>query len=214
MNTRTYWLALLLPACGSSSSRPIDSDAAPLPPDTSQPAVDAPPDLRFYPLEVGRTWSYTGSQTYQGQTTDTSVTTQITGMQLFDNRNAFVSVAQFATGSLTSYVDVESADDTWIEYSGGSGQWLPETKAPVQEGASWTYYYSGTRMQTWHDVGQVTVAAGTFDDCWRIDYMVLETSQPGDVNYAILCRGVGEVRAEMALSNGFTSHTELISRSF
>ena len=220
-NTPTTSIALLLAACSGGSqpgSATVDAPAATADAgaDASHTGADAAGDPRFMPCELGRSWSYTGSQTYQGTTTDESFTTQIIGQQPYDGRTAFVGQTQYVGGggSVTTYVDPEGADDTWGEYSGDSAQWLPFTKGPVQEGVSWTYSYSGTRVQTWHAAGQVTVAAGTFDSCWRIDYVVVESSQPGDVNFTIVCRGVGSVRSEMTLSNGFSLTSELISKSF
>jgi hypothetical protein len=166
-------------------------------------------DTRLAPYEVGRTWTFTGSQTSQGVTTPSTFTTTVAGQETYDGKSAFVITA----GTVTSYASLDG-DTTWVEYANTTGQWLPSTKAPVVDGASWTYVYSGTRTQTWHAVGPQTVQAGTFDDCWRIDYVVKETSQPGDVNYTILCRGVGEVLQEMSLSNGFQMHYELVSKSF
>ena len=181
---------------------------------TKSPDSSAPLDSRFFPCTVGRTWSYAGSQTYQGQVTDTSYTTSITGQATYDGRSAFVSTSTFSTTTSTMYLDPEGTDDTWGEYSTDTGQWLPLTKGPVQDGASWTYSYSGTRVETWHQAGRITVAAGSFQDCWRIDYTVAETSQPGDVNYSILCRGVGSVLSEMSLSTGFSDHYELMAKNF
>jgi hypothetical protein len=218
-----WWLAISGTACGGEPTQIAKTtDARTASWDGGSDAVggtdgssDAASDLRFFPYQVGRTWSFTGSQTSQGHTTDASFTTQVVGQQTYDGRSAFVSVTQYIGGtSQTTYVDTDSADETWGEYRGSAGQWLPFTRAPVQDGASWTYSYFGTRVETWHTEGEVTVVAGTFGDCWRIDEVVTESSQPGDINYSILCRGVGTVRTELSLSNGFSLRSELVSKSF
>ena len=53
-----------------------------------------------------------GSQTYQGQVTDTSYTTSITGQATYDGRSAFVSTSTFSTTTSTMYLDPEGTDDT------------------------------------------------------------------------------------------------------
>ena len=170
------------------------------------------PDDRLFPAEMGRTWTYAVEQVSQGQKSSYTSTTTITGQQKIDGRDAWAFTSTLPTATTTSYADVQG-DDIWIR-SSGDPTWMHTAKAPVAEGASWTYSYYGTRQQTWHKVGAQTVGAGVFTDCWRIDYVVLETSKPGDVNYSVICRGVGTVLVELEISNGFKSRQELSAKSF
>ena len=60
-------------------------------------------------------------------------------------------------------------------------------KSPVEEGCTWqTTLDVTTYTYTWHEIGTVTVPAGTFDDCW-------ERTTEGTTQYLTYCRGVGRV---------------------
>jgi hypothetical protein len=179
---------------------------------TSSGEPEPQKDTRLFPVEVGRSWTYVTEQISQGQKTTSSLTQTITSKQTVDGKNAYVFTTSQQSGTYTSYVDVQG-DDIFIR-SANDNVWMQTAKAPVQEGATWTYSYHGTRKQTWHKAPKQTVDAGTFDDCWRLDYFITETSKPTDVNYSIMCRGVGTVLVELKLSNGFQSHQELASKSF
>lgn len=225
-------VSLAVTACSGSSGAPVpgsepstargpteppteDGGIAPdgggplTPPPDASPPPPPPKDGRLFPAELNRTWTFHTQQSFNGQVTNTTIEMRATGKAVVDGRNAWVLT--YSTMATPQYVDLQG-DDMWIK-SGES--WVPSLKGPVAEGASWSYSLAGgTHQNVWHKAPKTTVAAGSFDDCWRVDYRVTETSKPGDVNYSVVCRGVGTVLQGMQLSTGFQSRTELVAKSF
>jgi hypothetical protein len=171
-------------------------------------------DRRLFPAEIGRSWSYRGTATQNGVTQLINYSYDVPAIMLVAGRNAYVVQADW-NGALSSNYTLLSGDDDVLQNYPPDANWYPVLKGPAVEGGSWSYYYGGTRTQTWHAAGRVTVAAGTFDDCWRIDYTIAETSRPGDVNYQVVCRGVGSVKVEERIwATGQSVSYELVHKSF
>jgi hypothetical protein len=85
------------------------------------------------------------------------------------------------------------------------GSWLRVIAEPIQVGSSWDYFNTS---YTWQDAGSVTVAAGTFSDCWTAAQNVRY------VAYQTYCRGVGMVRSYSQDLAGNGWDAELVSTSF
>ncbi len=75
----------------------------------------------------------------------------------------------------------------WYENS----RWLATLKAPLQEGFTWV----ATERYTfqWSFVSDITVPAGSFQDCWA-----RESVPPSPLSRNVYCPGVGPVRRENA----------------
>jgi hypothetical protein len=219
-------------ACSGASATPIaDPQPAPTtaagpatpppaaPPPAATPTGPAPPppppkDTRLFPADTGRGWSWTVTQTGMfGSTSTFTVTSTVTGKGTVDGHSAWIVETDSGTSEkAVTYADVQGDDE--LARDPNDTQWLPVTKSPVAEGKSWTYQNNGTFTQTWHSAGTTTVAAGTFDDCWRIDFTIAETSKPGDVRNAVYCRGVGLVKSDTTLASGYISRYELTAKTF
>ncbi len=162
----------------------------------------------LFPAALGYEWTY--ATTYTGSAPQTQ-TTRVTGRQTVDGRDAWVIETTWSTSLVRRFAAIDGDDVVMSDT--GQGDWFPHLKTPIAEGASWTYWYAGDRRQTWTEVGAQTVAAGTFEDCWRVDHFV-SSMAPSDVNYFIMCRGVGHVLQVIKLANGYELHQELMSKSF
>ncbi len=173
----------------------------------AQEAPSNSSDDRLYPAEVGRTWTYVGSDS-SGSIPNTYTFT-IKSKGTVDGRAAFTAGESYPSATDT-YIEV-NGDDVLFTY-GNLGTWYPLMKSPVAEGASWTYELGGTRTQTWHSAGTQTVLAGTFSDCWRIDTRTT-TMGPSDESYSIWCRGVGNVRSVTDFGS-YQSKYELKKKNF
>lgn len=164
---------------GGGPSNPLDDGGdATTSPDGAK--VDAGADDRIDPIELGRSWTYdvTILGTYPLCKAG-SHTGQVLGQKVVGGKNAF-QVQSFCPGAGTSSYAV-TGDRVEVYYA---NTWVLSLDAPVEEGHSWT---DGLNTYAWEKVGQLTVPAGTFEDCWKAKH---QTS----ASYTTFCRGVGPVR--------------------
>lgn len=146
-------------------------------------------DNRIDPIALGHSWTYdveeignfplcpSGSHT--GETIDAL---ELDGKQALEVTNLCANVP-------SSFYSVDG-DIVQVNYQ---GTWILALDAPVEEGHTWS---NGVSTFTWHDEGEVTVSAGTFDDCWRATQNVEYEA------YTIFCRGVGPVHWRSVDLNG------------
>jgi hypothetical protein len=73
----------------------------------------------------------------------------------------------------------------------------------------WTLTSSGY-TRTWHSAGTVSVPAGSFDDCWRVD----QVGTNNDNSTFTYCRGVGLVAEHTDDGSGNGADVVLTSKSF
>lgn len=206
------------PSAGPSPTEAGTSEAAA---DAGDRPAEAGPadagdrDLRLYPYENGRSWTYSTTQIYNGTTTLGTITSTVTGKGNVDGREAWTVVSSTVTSAgssnVTNYNEVKG-DDVWGRSANGT-TWIPILRAPIQEGGTWTWDCNATCRATLRRAGSQTVAAGTFNDCWRLDSTVDGRPSAGD-SYNIVCRGVGGVLTVMNLNNGFQYRAELTQKSF
>jgi hypothetical protein len=156
----------------------------------------------IYPVALGYSWTYDVTPLGLGDSCGSGArTTTVVGQSLLAGRNAF-ELDYFCSDTP---VYVSTAGDQLYYYT--SNAWQLALDTPVAEGHSWPFF-DGTR--TWHSVGTVTVAAGTFTDCWDVD------QQGAGVTTASFtyCRGVGLVRLHGQSQTGDGSDAALVSTSF
>jgi hypothetical protein len=162
----------------------------------------APTDDRLLPLEVGRRWTYELS-TLDSElpvkncggaregTVPATVTRDAESGWEYRPACAGVAIATFMNGDeIWGYLSVDSDRFSYA---------MP----PVVEGAAWDT--GGGLMAVWRDEGTVSVPAGDFDRCWRRAWL------PDELNYIVLCRGVGMVFVHTPADN---YELELSSKNF
>lgn len=205
--------SLLAAACSSSTSSspasdapgPGDApstaeDAASQEPSPTEPAPDggAPADasadgggepakdLRLYPLDVGRRWTWSLVSVGAGYAICPPGTREAEVLEKATTagKSAFL-VRGYCTGVPATYLAEESGGVVGL-YQGSWGTFL---KLPPVEGAQWSYFNASYR---WEKAGTVTVAAGTFDDCWSAVQNVAY------LNETTYCPGIGAVRVRFA----------------
>jgi hypothetical protein len=170
------------------------------------------PDTRLFPAEVGRSWTYVKRVGEDPRTPGVaSYTVEITGREMVDGYNAFVTENASPEGTYAAPLVVQG-DNVYYPWDRERSE--PLMKEPVQEGASWSFDVpQGTKTLTWHWVGKDTVTAGTFDECWRLDEVVPDGRHPGSVSNTVACRGVGTIRASSG-AGAYTYGHELASKNF
>lgn len=149
----------------------------------------APAEL--FPLAVGNTWTYEVTEKTLGAcVSDPSETVAST-----------VDIDSVTAFNLTSACfDREEGDYSILAVNGAEivqqmgGTWETTYATPLADGHSWTIA-SGVYTFTWEQVGQVTVPAGTFEDCWRRPI----TPESESTENTTLCRGVGPVIRENSM---------------
>jgi hypothetical protein len=153
------------------------------------------------PLATGNTWVYEVTDVGSGDACGSGdKTTTIVGPVEHAGKQGFSQKNLCNPGGT---VDLAAEGDRLFAWTGA--EWRVALDAPIEEGKSWTM---GEFTRTWHDAGQVTVPAGTFDDCWRVDQM---GPAPGSFTY---CRGVGLVAETTDDGQGNGSDVKLASKSF
>jgi hypothetical protein len=141
----------------------------------------------LFPLAVGNTWTHEVTEKSPGacvsEPAETVVSTvTIDGVPAFNLSSACFGLAE------GDYSTLAVNGPEIVQQLGGT--WATTLAAPLADGHSWTIS-SGAYTFTWHEVGQVTVPAGTFDGCWRRAITPGETAET-----TTFCRGVGPVIRE------------------
>lgn len=177
------------------------------PPVDAAPIVLPPP---LIPLGPHDEWHYESTRT-RGDKTETCMVVQtVVGTMTIDGRDAGVfSRAQTCSkGTQTSTFYVAESDEVdGFETRLDSEVVWTMFEAP-EEGHTWNCAESGTPVQlTWHHLETVTVAAGTFGDCWAA--ATVDASETHTY-----CRKIGEVMVDSTEPNGTVTHSELMSKSF
>ncbi len=148
-------------------------------------------DPRILPLELGRRWTFE-SKALSGSTTECvgTQTAEVVGKGA--TREGKPSLRYLAICfPYEGFVELQPAGDRWLAYfvdttGNTTGGPLLYLDTPITEGHEWQYGSNGTTF-SWHDVGTVTVPAGTYSSCWRRELN-------GTKDWVIFCRGVGQVK--------------------
>lgn len=161
----------------------------------------------FFPVAVGNVWTY--DMTYRMIVMDTieylgTSTTEITGEAVTNsNVEVFEQVTSMIWDDTTMMTN--SADTTYIYLSDDHmliyndlADLAPDTSLvlPVEQGNTWTVYADTADTMTAEVIEQadVTVPAGTYEDCWDIQYTSLGQTQD---NW--FADGIGIVRHRMTM---------------
>ena len=199
------FLLLAVAACGGASGVPIGAaDAGPqaqedagttpapdaaLPDDSGAPDASAPSDAGsdaapadapIDPLTIGNTWTFEVTEvgTYPLCPSGTHDGAVLWSGQR-DGKLAY-EVSSFCANAGNLYY----AEDGDVVYWDDAATWVLVLDAPVKDGHSWS---NGVTTYEWHDVGTVTVPAGSFSKCFKAQ----DTSGP---SFSVFCRGVGPVQ--------------------
>ncbi len=148
------------------------------------------PTGRLFPLDEGMTWTFR-LETADGQTMDL-----ITRVD-----HVHEGVAHLTSG-MTSYA-YELREDGIFRPS--MDAYL--IKEPIREGSSWAGIHGGTVTVLASDE-TVSVPAGTFEGCVRVEEAVEEMGQS---QIHTFCPGVGPVRLEQFVSGRSIARGELIA---
>ncbi len=141
---------------------------------------------RYFPLAVGNSWTYNvvaqgSNPSCQAGTYTAEVLQELT----VGGRGAFEFRGHCSTdisGQVISYLS--QAEGRIEQYS--NPDWHVGLGSPVTQGHTWIWNASTTFR--WEAIGQTTVPAGTFDNCFnRVE---ISASQPTTT----FCRDVGKVR--------------------
>ncbi len=211
-------------ACGGSTSAPLSqatdddagtpaaTDAAPPTPSVDGATLPTPttidaapgkpqPDMRLDPIEVGRAWTYNVKVLGFYPSCENGVHTA-TALSTSQKAGKTAHTVQSLCKNAGTYDYSVDNDRVYFHYLGA---WRLSTDEPVQAGHKWSddfYDY------VWQDAGKVTVAAGTFDDCWKAKR---DAAYESSITF---CRGVGPViwHYEDGLGNGYEA--VLVSKNF
>jgi hypothetical protein len=207
MNTSMRWLrspggalgslVCLLTACGGTDlvgvlepdagGSTVTTDSGPnvdaRSPHDAPPLSDAGADGGSHglidPLVVGNAWTYDVNElgNYPLCPGGSHVGSVASALQ-YGGRLAY-EVISFCEG-LGPYYYSEMGDLVSWDFE---GTWETLLGTPVAEGQTWS---TGSSTYEWHDVGTVTVPAGSFDEC----YEAADTAGP---SYTVFCRGTGPI---------------------
>jgi len=186
---------------------PSDPDAGTIPVDGGPPA-----DRRLFPGEDLRAWRYEGFTIQNGLSSRVLYNYSVLGVIPEDGHDVLVITSNFNGRQSSNHTWILGDDDVVQRY-GFDPTWYPTLKGPAVTGTSWTYIMNGTRTSAWTAVPTITVPAGTFNDCWRVD-TTDATMRIGDVNYLVMCRGVGHVKTSQRSWNGYVLEYELVAKNF
>lgn len=185
------------------------ADAAPDAPQTFttiEPLVSSKADLArsLFPVAVGLKWTY---DVKPGTTTCSGRSRTIT----FRSKSTANGQEYFALDTVCDYF-APGANSVWIVGDAvfsqvATGAPSKSLSPPLVNGAMWAM--NSVVTGTWvRELVPVTVAAGTFKDCWTVHSVPYEAN----VTY---CRGVGVVRTSSATGGGGTGFgSELTSYDF
>jgi hypothetical protein len=181
-------------------------------------------DTDYYPTTVGSSWRYEGEMTIE--TDGDTLLTQVTNLDV-------TGTAELAVGGTAAlFVTVDSvlqripwdtllvtADTSWIlktssfvlDFEGPSDN-QPDTMLalPLEQGKTWQVFASADTTVWATVVGRedITVAAGSFKDCWEVEFEYTAGAGSFQLSYWY-ADGVGWVRGWSSVAaGGYTGITE------
>jgi hypothetical protein len=122
----------------------------------------------YYPLAEGNTWVYQDSAMSATDTIVTFYETEITGHRQMHNKDLWVRVTTLSDGQCdTTYLEEYN---NYVFLYINDYDTIPDTllSLPLEQGKTWTVNY--LTIATVKEKLIISVPAGTFFDCWRIDY--------------------------------------------
>ncbi len=173
-----------------------------------------------FPLTVGNDWTYglttiteiTDTTGVVADTMTATITSEITSETTLDDGTAAfenISSTDYDDTLITDFTDtsfVVEADDYILGYDSKSDT-EPDTLfvLPIEEGNTWTVHPDTANPTTAVVLGKenVTVPAGTYDDCWEIGYITA-----GETTYTYYAPGTGNVRSYMYMEQDTTWSSE------
>lgn len=180
----------------------------------------------YYPMGTGSTWSYTMWSTLE--TTGESVDTMMTGtteVEVTGTRQltAGGDVAEFVS-TVTSYTRLPMPDTTVevdTQYVRDAGDYIlayeslddaePDTVLPADLAENKSWHANDSTLMTAEAQEDVTVAAGTFEQAWRVK---IDLGSGSEVKQWVANHvGLVKLHMEFEPQSGykFESHTELVS---
>ncbi|OGC38800.1 hypothetical protein A2Y85_08045 [candidate division WOR-3 bacterium RBG_13_43_14] len=166
-----------------------------------------------FPLTVGNEWTY--GLSVITETTDTSgvvadtmtatTTSQINSETTLDDSTAAfenISSMEYDDTLMTDFTDtsyVVETDDYILGYDSKSDT-EPDTLfvLPVEEGNTWAQNSTTTAVVLGKE--DVTVPAGTYNDCWEIGYITT-----GETTYTYYAPGTGNVKSYLVIGDTLTT---------
>ena len=188
------------PAPGATAAPgPTEASPAPAPAPTKPGGPSA--DRRIDPIEVGREWTFDVKVLgYYPACANGTYSAKAERAETVDGKSAFY-VSSFCPDSpgFDYSVDGDNVSSHYL------GEWIDSLEAPVQVGHTWS---DGYLTYKWESKGTMSVAAGTFTECWSV------TTVASYDSYIVFCRGVGPVHwhFEDGWGNGFDA--TLTSKNF
>ncbi len=143
------------------------------------------PELKrsIFPIADGWTWTYNlitfGNSTFGVPCQPGTRTQSMSATATIQGKTA-VWLPLLCASTPTNAAYSVTGDQVW-KWTGT--EWISYLDAPLTEGRS---FISGTRAYTWYRPYNVTVPAGTFNDCWT------KKDNRSD-SFETFCRGVGLV---------------------
>lgn len=148
------------------------------------------------PFAVGNTWTYDVTEIGVYPLCPSGVHDgKVLGSAQRDGKLAYETQSLCAKAG-TFYYSVDGD----VVYWDSASTWVLVLDAPVAEGHTWS---NGVTTYAWHDVGTVTVPAGTFSKCWKAQ----DTTGP---SYTVFCRGVGPVHWSFRDASGVNGYDALL----
>ncbi|MGQ9465465.1 MAG: TapB family protein [bacterium] len=153
----------------------------------------------YFPLTEGNTWNYRAiATTTIGDSTfsDTgTVKMEITAKTTLNNgTEVYEQIFTMVQERDTSYL--QETDDYLLSYD-DKADTKPDTLIafPLEEGKTWTVSKDSSYTETAKAMGKesVTVPAGTYDDCWKIEY-ISTSSTSSETLFVYLAPDVGLIK--------------------
>ncbi len=154
----------------------------------------------LFPLVVGKVWTFKvkkiGAGGFCGAGTFDST---IPSKAMLDGKEGFTLTAWCDAVNSPDILAVGTGDEIFLHFNKA---WEVVLSGKLMDGATWTFQ---TLDYKWKKEGSVTVAAGTFADCWsavRVDNATI---------YDTYCRGVGPVKHHNETAgNGFEAELSAV----
>jgi hypothetical protein len=155
----------------------------------------------LFPLAPGRSWTYSLTVNHWALCNGSTIVQQVLGTSIVEGRVAF----ELSPMCSSTYTDQYSVVVDRIDIR-HNNRWVPALDSPAEAGHQWD---SGDVSYEWDSIANITVKAGTFQNCWKRK----EINDANDA-YEIYCTGVGKVVGHFADNQGNGWDAELTGKSF
>lgn len=166
----------------------------------------------YYPMATGSTWDYEGS------ITQTTTAAAVDTIHTSTGRNEIAGKATLTSGEeVARFVNIETThcrqpETTWVftdtSYARQEGDYIlayeslddtePDTALalPLELNKTWQIHVAGDTVTTGTVVAQedVTVPAGTYKDCWKVEVTTVDGSDGIPKMHYWYADGIGRVK--------------------